>query len=143
MPVRLIKTPRFGGERGWFSETYNARRFAADGIAADFVQDNHSYSREAGTVRGLHFQLPPSAQDKLVRVTRGRILDVAVDIRRGSPTYGRFVAVELSDGSVTATRRGSHIALFGPAQAATVAVCHARVASARNSRSVRRETRWR
>ena len=96
MPVHLIKTARFGDERGWFSETYNARRFADQGVAVPFVQDNHSYSREVGTVRGLHFQSPPSAQDKLVRVTRGRILDVAVDIRRGSPTYGRWVGAELS-----------------------------------------------
>ncbi len=96
MPVRLIGTPRFGDERGWFAETFNARRLAGEGVTVPFVQDNHSYSREAGTVRGLHFQRPPSAQAKLVRVGRGRILDVAVDVRRGSPTYGRWVGAELS-----------------------------------------------
>lgn len=94
--VTLLKPKRHGDERGWFSETYSARRFAADGVAVSFVQDNHSYSRQAGTVRGLHFQRPPSAQAKLVRVLRGRILDVALDIRRGSPTYGRWVGAELS-----------------------------------------------
>lgn len=93
----LIVTPRrFGDDRGWFCETWNRRAFAAGGIAADFVQDNQSFSRPAGTVRGLHFQRPPAAQAKLVRVLRGAIRDVAVDIRRGSPTYGRWVAVELS-----------------------------------------------
>lgn len=87
---------RFGDDRGFFSETFNARAFneVVPGIA--FVQDNHSLSRDPGVVRGLHFQYPPHAQGKLVRVTRGRVLDVAVDIRKNSPTYGQHVAVELS-----------------------------------------------
>jgi len=93
----LIRGRRFGDERGFFSETYNARAFAEAGIGSVFVQDNHSLSREKGTVRGLHFQRPPHAQDKLIRVARGRILDVVVDLRRGSPTYGSHIAVELSD----------------------------------------------
>jgi dTDP-4-dehydrorhamnose 3,5-epimerase len=97
IPEVLIVTPRrFGDHRGFFSEVYNKARFAEAGIDLAFVQDNHSLSAEAGTIRGLHFQSPPCAQDKLVRVSRGRILDVAVDIRRSSPTYGRHVAVELS-----------------------------------------------
>lgn len=94
--VKIITTRRFGDERGFFTETWNRRRFAEAGIDLDFVQDNHSLSGPAGTVRGLHFQSPPFAQDKLVRVVHGRILDVAVDIRRSSPTYGQHVAVELS-----------------------------------------------
>ena len=85
----LVQVRRFDDARGFFSETYNARAFAEAGIASIFVQDNHSLSRERGTVRGLHFQRPPHAQEKLIRVTRGRILDVVVDIRRGSPTYRR------------------------------------------------------
>jgi dTDP-4-dehydrorhamnose 3,5-epimerase len=94
--VKLITPRRFQDARGHFAETWNARAFAAAGIACDFVQDNHSLSRAAGTVRGLHFQAPPHAQAKLVRCVRGRVRDVAVDIRRGSPRYGRWVAVELS-----------------------------------------------
>lgn len=93
--VRLLTPRRFGDERGWFSETWSRRTLAAAGIDHDFVQDNQSLSRPAGTVRGLHFQLAPFAQVKLVRVVRGAILDVAVDLRRGSPTYGRSVAVRL------------------------------------------------
>lgn len=93
----LVQTPRFEDARGFFCETYNARAFAQAGIPSIFVQDNHSLSREKGTVRGLHFQRPPRAQEKLIRVAKGRILDVAVDIRQGSPTYGAHVAVELSD----------------------------------------------
>lgn len=97
IPEVILVTPaRFGDERGFFSETYNAQAFHAIGITADFVQDNCSLSRQVGVVRGLHFQKPPHAQGKLVRVQRGRILDVAVDIRAGSPTFGRYVAVELS-----------------------------------------------
>lgn len=93
----VILTPRlFEDDRGGFSETFNARTLAAAGVSADFVQDNQSLSRNAGTVRGLHFQTPPHAQAKLVRVVVGAILDVAVDIRAGSPTYGKAVAVELS-----------------------------------------------
>lgn len=92
----LVSSRRFGDDRGFFVETYNARDFAAIGIPDRFVQDNHSFSAAKGTVRGMHFQLPPRAQAKLVRVLRGSILDIAVDIRRSSPTYGRHVAVELS-----------------------------------------------
>ena len=92
----LIGSRRFGDARGHFTETYSRRDFTAIGIAEEMVQDNHSFSAQRGTVRGLHFQLPPRAQAKLVRVLRGRILDVAVDIRHGSPSYGRHVAVELS-----------------------------------------------
>lgn len=93
----LILTPkRFGDARGFFSESWSRRAFEAAGLVFDWVQDNHSLSARAGTVRGLHFQAPPHAQDKLVRCGRGRLFDVAVDIRRGSPTYGRWVGVELS-----------------------------------------------
>jgi dTDP-4-dehydrorhamnose 3,5-epimerase len=94
--VRLTP-PRFGDERGFFSETFNAATFReAVGSDAVFIQDNQSLSREVGVLRGLHCQRPPFAQAKLVRVTRGRILDVAVDIRRSSPTFGRWAATELS-----------------------------------------------
>ena len=93
----LILTPRrFGDDRGFFSEVWNRETLKAQGIDLDFVQDNHSLSRRTGTVRGLHFQAPPHAQDKLVRAGAGVVFDVAVDIRRGSPTYGRWVGVELS-----------------------------------------------
>lgn len=95
-PVKYIPPRRHGDARGWFAETYNRDTFAAMGIDCAFVQDNHSFSTPAFTLRGLHFQAPPRAQDKLVRCIRGRIYDVAVDIRRGSPTWGRFVGVELS-----------------------------------------------
>src|SRR3712207_6008768 len=94
--VILLNDRRFGDDRGWFAETYSERAMAALGIACHFVQDNHSYSKAVGTLRGLHFQRPPSAQAKLVRCLKGRIFDVAVDLRKGSPTYGRHVAVELS-----------------------------------------------
>lgn len=94
--VKLVTPARFGDDRGFFSETYNAAQFKAAGIHADFVQDNHSLSAQTGTVRGLHFQSPPFAQSKLVRVLRGAILDVAVDARSGSPTYGKWVSAELS-----------------------------------------------
>jgi len=97
LPGVLVVTPRrFGDSRGFFSEVYNRAAYAAHGIDAEFVQDNHSLSREAGVVRGLHYQSPPHAQDKLVRVAAGRIMDVAVDVRRGSPHYGQWVGVELS-----------------------------------------------
>lgn len=93
----LILTPRrFGDARGWFSEVWNAQTLAAQGITTAFVQDNHSYSRDMGTVRGLHYQRPPHAQAKLVRCGRGRVFDVAVDVRRGSPTHGQWFGVELS-----------------------------------------------
>ncbi|GGC53961.1 dTDP-4-dehydrorhamnose 3,5-epimerase [Chelatococcus reniformis] len=94
--VKVVTPKRHGDHRGFFSETFNLRDFAEGGIAGGFVQDNHSLSGPVGTVRGLHFQSAPFAQDKLVRVVRGAILDVAVDLRRSSPTYGRHVAVELS-----------------------------------------------
>jgi dTDP-4-dehydrorhamnose 3,5-epimerase len=94
--VLLLTPRRFADARGWFSETWSARAFAEAGVAAAFVQDNHSHSAMAGTVRGLHYQRPPFAQGKLVRAVRGRILDVAVDVRRSSPSYGRWVAAELS-----------------------------------------------
>ena len=82
--------------RGFFSETYRSEALRAHGVTADFVQENHVYSAERGVLRGLHFQIPPRAQGKLVRCIRGTILDVAVDIRKQSPTYGRHVALELS-----------------------------------------------
>lgn len=94
--VLLIKPKRFGDERGWFTEVYNKKKFSDFGITADFVQDNHSLSIPVGTLRGLHFQTPPFAQAKLVRCIRGSIFDVAVDVRRGSPTYGRWVGAKLS-----------------------------------------------
>ncbi|MFD1628163.1 dTDP-4-dehydrorhamnose 3,5-epimerase [Azospirillum griseum] len=94
--VKIIRPKKFGDHRGFFSETYNKKAFAAAGIDLDFVQDNQSLSAEVGTVRGLHFQLPPFAQDKLLRVVRGAILDVAVDIRRNSPTYGQHVTAVIS-----------------------------------------------
>lgn len=97
LPDVMILTPhRFGDTRGWFSETWNAERLREAGIDLAFVQDNHSFSARKGTLRGLHYQSPPRAQDKLVRCSRGAILDVAVDGRRGSPAYGNWVAVELS-----------------------------------------------
>lgn len=93
----LILTPRrFGDARGWFSEVWNQQTLAAAGIHTVFVQDNHSYSRDVGTVRGLHFQSPPHAQAKLVRCGRGCVFDVAVDIRVGSPTFGKWFGIELS-----------------------------------------------
>ncbi len=94
--VKLIEPRIHRDARGFFMETYNARAYREAGIAADFVQDNHSLSVAVGTVRGLHFQAPPHAQGKLVRVVRGRIFDVAVDIRHGSPTFGRWTGAELS-----------------------------------------------
>lgn len=95
--VILITPDRYADERGFFSETYNRDRFAeAAGIVADFVQDNQSLSRAKGTLRGMHFQIPPRAQDKLVRAVRGAVLDVVVDIRVGSPTFGRWVSAVLS-----------------------------------------------
>ncbi|MER8916553.1 dTDP-4-dehydrorhamnose 3,5-epimerase [Mesorhizobium sp. M0761] len=94
--VLEIVPKRHGDARGYFIETWNAEAFAEAGIDLRFVQDNHSYSAAAGVVRGLHYQLPPRAQDKLLRVIRGRILDVAVDIRRSSKTFGKWVALEIS-----------------------------------------------
>lgn len=94
--VLILEPARFGDDRGFFSESWNARRMSEHGIEIDFVQDNHSLSATVGTVRGLHFQSPPHAQAKLVRCGRGALYDVAVDIRRGSPTYGQWIGEELS-----------------------------------------------
>jgi dTDP-4-dehydrorhamnose 3,5-epimerase len=94
--VKVITPRRFGDHRGFFAEVYNRRNLAAAGIDIEFVQDNQAYSAAPGTLRGLHFQKPPAAQTKLLRVVRGRVVDVAVDLRRGSPTFGRHVMVELS-----------------------------------------------
>lgn len=94
--VKIVVPRKFGDQRGFFSETWNKKTLQSAGIDVDFVQDNHAFSAERGTIRGLHYQLSPMAQGKLVRVTRGTALDVAVDIRRGSPTFGQHVAVELS-----------------------------------------------
>ena len=94
--VKIITPKKSGDHRGFFSEVYNEAQWHEAGLHYRFVQDNHSFSANVGTIRGLHFQTPPFAQDKLVRVARGRVLDVAVDIRRSSPTFGRHVAVELS-----------------------------------------------
>ena len=94
--VRIVQPRRIGDARGWFEETWRADAIAAAGIDVTFVQDNQSFSAKAGTVRGLHFQLPPFAQAKLVRVVSGAILDVAVDLRRTSPSFGRHVTAELS-----------------------------------------------
>jgi dTDP-4-dehydrorhamnose 3,5-epimerase len=94
--VKVLVPKKFGDHRGFFSEVYSDKLLAGLGIEARFVQDNHSLSAEKGVVRGLHYQLPPMAQDKLIRVVRGAIMDIAVDIRRGSPTFGKHVACLLS-----------------------------------------------
>lgn len=94
--VLLLKPKRFGDDRGFFSEVFKESQARNAGIVERFVQDNHSFSAEKGVIRGLHFQAPPVAQGKLIRVTRGSIFDVAIDIRQGSPTYGQHVAAELS-----------------------------------------------
>ena len=94
--VKVVVPERHGDARGSFSEVWNRRALEAAGLVEEFVQDNQAWSAEPGTVRGLHFQAPPHAQAKLIRVAAGRVLDVVVDIRRGSETYGRHVAVELS-----------------------------------------------
>lgn len=94
--VTHVLPRRFADERGWFTEVYNKEKFRSFGIDDDFVQDNHSLSKPIHTLRGLHFQTPPHAQAKLVRCLRGRIFDVAVDIRKGSPTFGQWKGVELS-----------------------------------------------
>ena len=97
IPEVMELTPKkFGDDRGFFSETYRRDRFEAAGVAIDWMQDNQSFSADVLTLRGLHYQEPPFAQHKLVRVLRGRILDVAVDIRKGSPTYLRWVSLEVS-----------------------------------------------
>lgn len=95
--IYIIEPQVFEDPRGWFMETYSKEKLAKQGIDIDFIQDNHSFSANRGTIRGLHFQINPKAQAKLVRCTRGRILDVAVDIRKGSPTYKKWVSVELSE----------------------------------------------
>ena len=94
--VVLLNPPRFGDARGFFSESWNRKKMLAQGIDIDFVQDNHSVSAAVNTVRGLHFQSPPHAQAKLVRCGRGALFDVAVDVRKGSPTFGQWVGYELS-----------------------------------------------
>lgn len=94
--VKILVPKKFGDHRGFFSEVYNSNILKGFGFARDFVQDNHSLSAAKGVLRGLHYQLAPKAQDKLIRVVHGAILDVAVDIRKGSPTFGRHVAAVLS-----------------------------------------------
>ena len=94
--ITLLTPERFGDHRGYFAEAYSRRRYSELGIDVEFVQDNHSLSRAVSTLRGLHFQAPPAAQGKLVRCGRGAIFDVAVDIRRGSPTYGQWEGHELT-----------------------------------------------
>lgn len=94
--VKIIEPDVFGDNRGWFIESYSKKKFADLGIDADFIQDNHSFSAEKGTLRGIHFQNNPMAQGKLIRCTSGAVIDVAVDLRKGSPTYKKYVKVELS-----------------------------------------------
>ena len=94
--VKVLTPRRFGDSRGYFSETWSRPRMADAGLDLDFLQDNESLSAQVGTLRGLHYQAPPFAQAKLVRVPRGAIRDVAVDARRGSPTYGKWIAEEIS-----------------------------------------------
>ncbi|MCQ2437073.1 MAG: dTDP-4-dehydrorhamnose 3,5-epimerase [Clostridia bacterium] len=94
--VCIVEPQVFGDHRGYFMETYSTRAFAEIGITNEFVQDNQSFTAQKGALRGIHFQNAPMAQAKLVRVTKGAVLDVAVDLRKGSPTYRQWVAVELS-----------------------------------------------
>jgi dTDP-4-dehydrorhamnose 3,5-epimerase len=94
--VTLLKSPRFGDARGWFMEVYSEAWAVSAGIDVRFIQDNQSFSIATGTIRGLHFQRPPHAQAKLVRCVRGSIMDYAVDVRRGSPTFGQHVAARLT-----------------------------------------------
>lgn len=94
--VVILEPARLGDDRGFFSESWNKTRMADAGLDYDFVQDNHSLSTEVGTLRGLHYQSPPHAQAKLVRCGRGRLFDVVVDVRKGSPTYGRWFGLELT-----------------------------------------------
>ena len=93
----IIEPDFFGDNRGWFTESYNKHKYQAIGIDVDFIQDNHSYSKEVGTLRGLHFQTGAYAQSKLVRCVRGRLMDVCVDLRKESPTYLQWEAIELSE----------------------------------------------
>lgn len=95
--VFIIEPDVFGDDRGWFTESYNKQRLKDLGIDIDFVQDNHSFSSQKGTLRGLHFQNNPHAQSKLIRCTKGEVLDVAVDIRKKSPTYKQWISVELTE----------------------------------------------
>ena len=95
--VLIIEPDLYGDNRGWFMETYNRTKYGEVGIDVVFVQDNQSFSKQTGILRGLHFQNAPKAQSKLVRCTRGRILDVAVDLRKGSPTFKQWISVELSE----------------------------------------------
>ena len=94
--VLIVETDVFGDHRGYFTETYSKPKYEKLGIDGDFVQDNMSFTAQEGTIRGLHWQNPPYAQSKLVSCTKGRVIDVAVDIRKGSPTYGQWVSCELS-----------------------------------------------
>lgn len=94
--LKIVEPRRHADERGFFSESWNKARLAEAGILADFVQDNHSLTHESGAIRGLHYQAPPFGQAKLVRCGRGRLFDVAVDVRQGSPTYGEWFGIELS-----------------------------------------------
>ena len=94
--VLILEPKVFGDARGWFMETWSARKFQAAGLTFEFVQDNQSYSAQRGTFRGLHYQTAPFAQTKLVRCTRGKLLDIAVDIREGSETFAKWIAVELT-----------------------------------------------
>ncbi|AIQ49637.1 dTDP-4-dehydrorhamnose 3,5-epimerase [Paenibacillus sp. FSL R7-0273] len=94
--VLVVEPEVFGDHRGWFMETYSEAKFQEQNLNYKFVQDNQSYSAEKGTLRGLHYQLNPKAQTKLVRCTRGSIYDVAVDIRQGSPSYGKWFGIELT-----------------------------------------------
>jgi len=94
--VRILEPQVFGDARGWFMESWSQKKMEDAGIHVDFVQDNHSFSAERGTLRGLHYQLNPMAQAKLLRVSRGAVFDVAVDIRCGSPTYAQWIGIELS-----------------------------------------------
>jgi dTDP-4-dehydrorhamnose 3,5-epimerase len=96
-PVILIEVPRFSDARGWFMETWNSRRWGERGVQTEFVQDNQSRSDARYTLRGLHFQVSPHAQDKLVRCVRGRLFDIAVDVRAGSPTFGEWVGAVLDE----------------------------------------------
>ncbi len=95
--VIIFEPTIFGDHRGWFMETYSKEKFKELGVNTDFIQDNHSFSAQKGTLRGLHFQLDPKAQSKLVRCTKGEILDVAVDLRKDSPTYKKWVGVKLTE----------------------------------------------
>lgn len=108
--VLLIDVKRFGDARGYFMETFRASDFAGIGITTPFVQENQAFSAQAGTIRGLHFQAPPHAQAKLVRVLQGAILDVAVDLRKDSPSFGKWVAAELGpdDGHIYVPRGFAH-----------------------------------